>query len=91
MRTYSNSPRFRLGKVEITAGVMLLNIDILGYIRRHQSGDYGDVTAIEAEENDICVDAECAVLSRYNLAPFLALEVFTNWERTATQVRMAGE
>ena len=46
-------PKFNLGRIVATAGVMSLGIDLIPFIRRHHCGEWGDLCADDKEANDL--------------------------------------
>jgi hypothetical protein len=63
-------PTFELGQVVMTRGVNRLveneDFDPLPYLRRHASGDWGNVSDVDAKRNDRAVENQTRILSSYD-------------------------
>ena len=63
------TPLFALGRVVATPGALSAleeaGVEALGLLRRHQSGDWGEVPACDARENDRSLKQGLRVLSSY--------------------------
>ncbi len=51
----------------VSPGVLDSGLDYTRLLRRHLSGDWGDIGEFDAEENHRAVDADEAVLSQYRV------------------------
>lgn len=69
----SPSPKFPLGKVVATPGALELlartNTTPLELLARHVCGDWGDLGADDARENDFSLQHGLRLLSAYKLPP----------------------
>lgn len=89
-------PRVSLGRVVATPGALEVvrdhGVDLLGLLRRHASGDWGDVGRDDALANDLAADPACParLLSAYDTAGG-RLWVLTEADRSATTVLLPSE
>jgi hypothetical protein len=66
---FCDTPRFSVGQLVATPGAIAtmdrtgVTADIL--LRRHQSGDWGNVPPEDAEENELAIGRELRILSSY--------------------------
>lgn len=58
---------FPLGKIIVSFDAEFLGLTLIPYIRRHQSGDWGDVSADEGACNHNAVEMGEDILSKYHL------------------------
>jgi hypothetical protein len=86
---------FPLGHVVATPGALraldaaeTLPVDLL---RRHQAGDWGDVSAGDADENALSVREKFRVLSAYTLETGDRVWIITEHDRSATTVLLPSE
>ena len=96
-RVYRFHPRrVPLGHLVATPGALDAagehGVDLLALVRRHASGDWGDVCAADAQANDLAADPALAarVLSAYDTAAG-RLWIITEADRSATTVLLPGE
>lgn len=80
--------KFRLGRIVATPHALevIPNEDILRAIIRHQSGDWGELTAEDAEANDHAVIHGTRVLSSYRSAKGVTFWLITEADRSVTTV-----
>ena len=89
-------PRFALGHLVATPGALDAarenGVDLLALVRRHGSGDWGDVCAADAQANDLALDPDTAarLLSAYDTAAG-RLWIITEADRSATTVLLPSE
>lgn len=90
-------PLFELGQVVMTSGVAALVAEdpygpqLLDYnIKRHASGDWGNVPKEDKEENDFAVRHGNRILSSYMLGP-KKIWVITESDRSSTTVLFPEE
>lgn len=62
----------------------------LGLIRRHASGDWGDIHPEDCELNDQAVRNGSRLLSAYRIGSE-RIYVITEWDRSATTMLLASE
>jgi hypothetical protein len=80
--------RFRLGHIVSTPNALaqLTNEDILKGIQRHQSGDWGDVTAEDRLANDQSLVEGTRILSVYHAANGTKFWIITEADRSITTI-----
>jgi len=60
--------------------------DVLTAIRRHQSGDWGDVPEEDRQENELSLQQGFRLLSAYRSAQGVKFWIITESDRSATTV-----
>ena len=88
--------RFPLGRVVATPGALEALAEAgqsaIGFIRRHQSGDWGECLSEEDKrENEFSVDKPLRIFSAYLTARGVKLWVITEADRSATTVLLPSE
>ena len=92
----NRSARFPLGHVVATLGALEVvranGVDVLGLVRRHASGDWGNLGRDDALANDLALDPACParLLSAYETKAG-RLWVITEADRSATTVLLPSE
>ena len=81
---------FSPGQVFSTPGALALGIDLRIYLRRHLSGDWGDLSASDKHENDFAVNNVLRIFSAYQ-TPAGKLWVITEADRSATTFLLPHE
>ncbi len=89
-------PLFPLGRVVATPGALSAleeaGVDALGLLRRHQSGDWGDLDAHDRRENAKSVKNGWRILSSYRLGEDVSkVWVLTEADRSSTCVLLPRE
>ena len=87
--------RFPLGGLYVTTGAAAA-LDEAGetpltYIARHARGDWGDVSAEDAAENELSIAQGFRILSAYTLKTGDRIYVITEADRSATTVLLRDE
>ena len=95
MAAIVNGPRFELGQVVATPGA-LSALEVakqvpLELLRRHVRGDWGEVSAEDAQENNLSVDRGSRVLSAYTLSTEVKIWVLTEADRSSTCILLPEE
>lgn len=89
------SGKFDLGKVVATPGALRALRDSgdngAAYIRRHASGDWGDVGPGDSRLNDQAVKEGSRILSSYELSDGTKLWIITEWDRSVTTLLLPSE
>ena len=93
MRTHR--PRFPLGQVVATPGA-LVALQAAGelpfaLLRRHQSGDWGDIPKADKAENELSVAQGLRILSAYTLTTGEKIWLITEADRSATTLLLPSE
>jgi hypothetical protein len=84
-------PRFALGKVYATPGVLRLGLDLASYLRRHHCGDWGDELCEEDKQaNDDALRLGTRLLSRYS-TEHGSIYIITEHDRSMTTVLLPEE
>jgi hypothetical protein len=91
----NNQPLFPLGQVVATPGALEAlqeaGQDPRALLRRHQSGDWGEVPAEDKQENDFSVQQGFRILSAYTLSTSVKLWLITEWDRSVTTLLLPSE
>jgi hypothetical protein len=89
--------RFTSGQLVATPGALeafarnLTGPGFLDLLARHLGGDWGDVDAEDAAENDFSVPRRLRILSSYRLADGTRIWLITEADRTATTALLPEE
>ena len=80
--------KFRLGHIVSTPNALsrLTHEDILMGIKRHQSGDWGDVTENDRQANERALIEHTRLFSVYHAASGIKFWLITEADRSATTV-----
>ena len=80
--------RVPLGQVVITANAaeQLPQADVILAIRRHASGDWGDVDDEDRRANDRAIQEGTRLLSAYHTTGGIKFWIITEWDRSVTTV-----
>lgn len=80
--------KFRIGRIVSTpnALVRLTPEDILVGIQRHQSGDWGDISEEDKQENELSLQKDFRLLSVYRSAQGITFWLITEADRSVTTV-----
>ncbi len=87
---------FPAGHLVATAGVDALirqgRLNPTEYLRRHLSGDWGDLSDNDRRQNDVALQSgEDRLFSYYQVAPDLKLWIITEWDRSVTTLLLPSE
>jgi len=87
--------RFPLGETYITPGAQEA-LDIAGetaiqYLRRHMSGDWGELSDHDAEENERSMQDGLRLLSSYRTVKGQKIWIITEADRSATTILLPSE
>ena len=81
------APRFELGRIVATPGALELmercGMDASGLLSRHVTGDWGNVDAEDAQENELSVREGFRILSSYGTED-QQVWIITEADRSAT-------
>ena len=95
MSTTLINPRFALDRVVATPGALeafrSAGVDSRELLRRHSSGDWADVDAEDARENELSVREGFRILSSYPIAAGVTVWIITEADRSATTLLLPRE
>ncbi|MBJ7223580.1 MULTISPECIES: hypothetical protein [unclassified Brenneria] len=88
--------RFFPGEIVVTAGVVhliqLRQLESSRYLRRHLSGDWGDLDENDRQLNDAALaSGEDRLFSSYQVDRDLTLWIITEWDRSVTTLLLPSE
>ena len=87
--------RFPIGQVVATPGALAAFNSAgqtpLDFIRRHATGDWGDLDDHDREENERSLKNGCRLLSAYHLRDGTKIWVITEADRSATTLLLPEE
>jgi hypothetical protein len=87
--------RFPLGQTCATPGALEAlsdaGQDAAQFLRRHQSGDWGDMKDEDKRENEFSVDKGLRIFSAYRLKDETKIWIITEADRSATTVLLPSE
>lgn len=88
-------PVFRFGALAFSAGVDALvrsdQLDPFPYLRRHLSGDWGDLDEEDLQANDVAFYYDRRLLSAYRITPDQTIWIITEADRSLTTVLFPDE
>ncbi|WP_459056952.1 hypothetical protein [Stenotrophomonas sp. PSU-St22] len=92
----TSQARFSPGQVVMTAGVDELvrqgRLNPTPYLRRHISGDWGDLSDGDRQLNDAALKSgEDRLFSSYQVTRDLKLWIITEWDRSVTTLLLPSE
>ena len=84
---------FQPGQIVATRGALsvLSREDIMKALRRHLSGDWGDLSTEDKQENDFAVNKELRILSSYSSKKGVKFWIITEADRSVTTVLLPEE
>lgn len=85
--------RFDLGRLVATPGVLAAAspAEMANALRRHQSGDWGDLDADDAAANENALVEELRILSVYRTASGTRFYIITEHDRSVTTLLLPSE
>ena len=88
MDTVNTARTISLGQTVITANAAetLHPADVRDALRRHARGDWGEVCAEDAAENELSITEGYRLLSAYTDRRGAKFLIITEWDRSATTV-----
>ena len=81
---------FSSGEILATPGALGLGVDLMPYLLRHLTGDWGDVDEFDKQQNDLAVKEGSRILSAYQ-TPAGKLWVLSEADRSATTLLLPDE
>ena len=93
--TQTSVTRFALGQTFITPGaeeaLMIAGQTELEFLRQHMSGNWGDLSEEDIQENEFALEKGFRLLSAYRTAKGQQLWIITEADRSATTVLLPSE
>lgn len=83
-------PKFPLGRVVATPGILELGLNLSRYIDRHVRGDWGNVDAEDWERNDRSISEGARIISAYE-TPAGRIWIITEADRSSTCLLLPNE
>jgi len=88
-------PKFSLGQVVATPGALAAfqeaQDNFSRYLQRHSNGDWGEVNAEDAAENELSLREGFRLLSAYTITGGIKIWVITERDRSATTILLPEE
>jgi hypothetical protein len=88
-------PKFPLGQIVATPGALAALQEAQDcfwpYLARHSQGDWGEVNAEDAAENELSLQEGFRLLSAYTIKSGVKIWVITERDRSATTILLPGE
>ena len=81
---------FSTGEILATPGAVGLGVNLMPYLFRHLTGDWGDVDEFDQQQNDLAVQDGSRILSAYQ-TPAGKLWVLSEADRSATTLLLPDE
>ncbi|MEJ0003539.1 MAG: hypothetical protein WDN30_08215 [Pararobbsia sp.] len=92
---YELKPRFPLGRLVITPGALEAlttnRQSLTQLLVRHGSGDWGDVSDDDRQQNDLSISTGLRLISIYTMPDQTKLWVITESDRSATTFLLPNE
>src|SRR6185503_3276932 len=91
----STITRFALGQTFITPGaeeaLQIAGQTASEFLRRHMTGDWGDLSDDDVKENELSLEKGFRLLSRYETTKGERLWIITEADRSATTILLPDE
>jgi hypothetical protein len=88
-------PLFHPGRLLVTPAALTTlrsnSIPVISVMLRHIAGDWGIVSNEDRAQNDLSIEAGLRLLSIYRLPDGAKVWVVTEWDRSHTTIRLAGD
>ena len=86
---------FPLGRIVLSPAAESLGIDLMRFIRRHQTGDWGDLCDDDRAANQLALETNEAILSQYRVTSPTGVDetvsVMTESDRSMTILLLSDE
>ena len=93
--TQTSVTRFALGQTFITPGaeeaLQIAGQTAIEFLRLHMSGDWGELSAEDLQENELSIKNGFRILSSYRTGKGQVLWVITEADRSATTLLLPSE
>ncbi len=90
-----STAKFALGQTVMTRGAAAAieeaNEQPFGYIRRHVTGDWGELDEHDRQENEFSLSRNLRLLSAYTLSSGTRIWISTEADRSATTILLPEE
>jgi len=83
-------PKFPLGRLLATPGILALGLNLAPYLNRHVRGDWGDVDSDDWQHNDTSIEEGSRIISAYQTAAG-RIWIITEADRSVTTVLLPNE
>jgi hypothetical protein len=87
--------RFPLGETFMTPGaeeaLQIAGQTAIEFLRRHISGDWGELSEDDVEANELSLTKECRLLSAYRTVKGERIWIITEADRSATTILLPSE
>jgi len=85
--------KFELGQVVITKGALaeLSQADVLNALRRHSTGDWGEICKEDKAENELSLREGFRIFSAYKSVQDVKFWIITEADRSATTILLPEE
>ena len=87
--------RFALGRTFITPGAKealeIAGQTVIEFLRRHESGDWGELPDDDIKENELSLEKGFRLLSRYETTKGEWLWIITEADRSSTTILLPSE
>lgn len=88
-------PRFRPGRIFVTPAALevlrTVGVSPVVLLLRHLSGDWGNLSDSDCQQNELSVDAGLRLLSSYALPVGHTVWVITEWDRSVTTILLPND
>ena len=91
MAYHMKSPRFLLGNVVATPGVLSLGLDLNRYLQSHHCGDWGDLCNEDKELNEAALATSERLMSCSQVGDGKRIYIITEANRSVTTVLLPEE
>jgi hypothetical protein len=95
MNMQATATKFKLGLVFATPGALdafeKADESSLKYLRRHASGDWGDVSEEDGQANNFALESRHRLLSVYHLGDGTKIWIITEADRSVTTILLPEE
>ena len=85
--------KVQLGRIFVTPRALkkVDPLDVLRAIKRHESGDWGNLKQHDRKANDMALECGRRVLSRYKSSNGTTFWIITEYDRSATTVMLPND
>jgi hypothetical protein len=84
-----------LGEIVATPGAIeqsgLAGVSLASLLNKHQSGDWGDLSEEDKNENEFSLEARCRIFSSYIIKEGVKIWIITEADRSSTTFLLPSE